>query len=130
MLTLLLSLLLDSSVTWRSGEACCSGWSSLASTRPSGPRSPWHPICSGRSVRRLGGAGMLSIGPAVGRMQEACKELYYTHYTILTTFFFFKALHSFNFISSLKEPFFSQKVTSDVIICTVHTIQICKSQFT
>lgn len=52
-LTLLLSLFLGSSVTWPSGEACCSGWCSSGCTRPSGPRSPSRRTCWGRSVPTL-----------------------------------------------------------------------------
>lgn len=39
-----------SSVTWPSGEACSSGWCSLASTRPSGPPFPLLQTWKDRSV--------------------------------------------------------------------------------
>lgn len=57
----LLSLLLDSSVTWPSGEACCSGWCSSVSTQPSGPRFPSHQTCWGRSVRTFSCAVSCSV---------------------------------------------------------------------
>lgn len=72
-LTLLLSLLLDSSVTWPSGEACCSGWCSSVSTRPSGPRFPSHRTCWGRSVRMLGrGVSCSAQHPAVTSAAARC----------------------------------------------------------
>lgn len=72
-LTLLLYLLLDSSVTWPSGEACCSGWCSSVSTRPSGPRFPSRQTCWGRSVRTLGRTVSCSARrPAVAGAAACC----------------------------------------------------------